>query len=492
MEISQSEIRRVVLGAVLSIFLSALDQTIVATALPKIAADLGNFSQVSWVVTAYLLTGTSITLIAGKLCDLFGRRTMLRLSVGAFVVGSVLCAVAPSMLMLILARAIQGLGGGAIFTVSQTVVADVVSPRERGRYATYFAAVWAAASVLGPTIGGFVTANWGWPWIFWINIPFGCAALAVADRVLARLPGRRPDARIDYRGVTLLTLATTCGLLVLSLGGKRLAWTSPWTVALAAIAICFGILFWLVQVQSSEPIVPPRFLKDRVIWPALMSSFVIYGGFVTLSALTPIYLQVARGVPVGQAGLMMIPLMLASSVMAYFGSRRSARTGRYKKPTLIGIAFAALSLSILAWSATEIAPIAVAFLLLIVGGGMGPFFPASIVAAQNAVEQRDLGAVNGAVIFVRTMGAAFGVAAGSALVLGIAAEALIKSGNFGDLETLTERALSPEVRTIVAHAFGVSYGAMAAAMLIAFAVFAIIEDRELRGGPQTAALPVGE
>ena len=186
--LSPSDVRAVVIGALLALFLSALDQTIVATALPPIAADLGGFTLISWVVTAYLLTSTCVTPIVGKLSDLYGRRRILNICLVLFMIGSALCALAPSMPLLILFRALQGLGGGGLLTVGQTVIADVVSPRERGRYAGHFAVVWGSASVLGPTAGGLLTQYYGWPWIFWINIPFGLLALLIADRALRKLP----------------------------------------------------------------------------------------------------------------------------------------------------------------------------------------------------------------------------------------------------------------------------------------------------------------
>src|SRR6516165_9412045 len=241
--LSPAEVRVIVIGALLALFLSALDQTIVATALPPIAADLGGFTLISWVVTAYLLTSTCITPIVGKLSDLYGRRRILNLSLILFMIGSALSALAPSMPLLILFRAIQGLGGGGLLTVGQTVIADVVSPRERGRYAGYFAIVWGSASVLGPTVGGVLTQYYGWPWIFWINLPFGLLALAIADKALRKLPVEPHRSPIDPAGILLLSIATLAFLLLLSLGGKALAWTAPATLMLAALAATAGALF---------------------------------------------------------------------------------------------------------------------------------------------------------------------------------------------------------------------------------------------------------
>src|SRR5450432_3297274 len=204
MSLTPSEIRLIVIGAMLALFLSALDQTVVATALPPIAKDLGNFALISWVITSYLLTSTCVTPIVGKLSDLYGRRKMLNGCLILFMAGSALCAMAPNMILLILFRAMQGIGGGGLITMGQTIIADVVSPRERGRYAGYFAMVWGSASVLGPTVGGIVTQYYGWPWIFWINLPLGLAALLIADRALSKLPVDHRRSLVDYAGIVLL------------------------------------------------------------------------------------------------------------------------------------------------------------------------------------------------------------------------------------------------------------------------------------------------
>jgi MFS family permease len=236
MSLTPAEVRFVLIGAMLALFLSALDQTIVATALPRIADDLGNFVLISWVVTAYLLTSICVTPIVGKLSDLYGRRQTLRACLLIFVAGSALCALASGMVPLILARALQGIGGGGLITMAQTIIADVVSPRERGRYAGYFSIVWGSSSVLGPVLGGIMTARYGWPWIFWINLPLGLAALVISDRALRKLPVEGHRRPVDILGIVLLCGATVTLLTVLSLGGHRLPWRAPETLALSCAA----------------------------------------------------------------------------------------------------------------------------------------------------------------------------------------------------------------------------------------------------------------
>jgi len=479
MSLAPSEIRLIVIGAMLALFLSALDQTIVATALPPIAKDLGDFALISWVVTSYLLTSTCVTPVVGKLSDLYGRRMILRSCLIIFMVGSALCALAPGMIPLILARALQGLGGGGLLTMGQTIIADVVSPRERGRYAGYFAMVWGSASVLGPTIGGIVTQYYGWPWIFWINLPLGLTALLIGDRSLRKLPIDHHKSQIDYLSIVLLSGATVALLLVLSLGGKRLPWTGLGLIALAAVALVLSTAFILQQAASAEPILPPHLLRDRVIRPVLGSIIVVYGCYLALAVLAPVYFQIALGRPVGEAGLLMIPFMLSSVVTANLAGLYSRRTGRYKRPPLVGLPLTIAAVVAIALLAQRLSAPAAAAILMIAGVGLGPIFPCTTVAAQNAVERHHLGIISGAVAFARALGGAFGVAIGSALVLGLATEALQHIGPVASLEDLTQHTLPPEARMAVARAFAFMFGADAVGLVVTLLLYLRVEDREL-------------
>jgi EmrB/QacA subfamily drug resistance transporter len=483
MTLAPSEVRLVIIGAMLAMFLAALDQTIVATALPPIARDLGDFALISWVITAYLVTSTCVTPVVGKLSDLYGRRRTITASLALFMAASALCALAPSMPALIAARALQGLGGGGLIVLAQTAIGDVVSPRERGRYAAYFSAVWASASVLGPMVGGIVAEHYGWPWIFWINLPLGVLALVIADRALAKLPVDHRHSPIDYGSIAFLSGATVALLLILSLGGKRMAWTAPELVALGVITLALGTLFLRQQRRSSEPILPPRFLGDSVIRPVLAASFIVYGTYLAITVLVPIYFQVALGASSGTAGIAMVPLLFSSTVTAGLAGRYSRRTGRCKRPPLLGLPVSVAATALVAFFAEQLSVPAAALLFLFAGLGIGPIFPCTTVAAQNAVERHDLGAVTGAVGFARSLGAAVAVAAGSALVLGLIAAALPELGQTASLEDLAQHTLPPEARAIVARAFGIAFGAVTASLLLGFAVFARVEDRALRDRP---------
>jgi EmrB/QacA subfamily drug resistance transporter len=488
MSLAPSDVRVIIIGAMMALFLSALDQTIVATALPPIANDLGDFALISWVVTSYLLSSTCVTPVVGKLSDIYGRRRMLTIALVVFILGSALSALAPNMIALILARGLQGLGGGGLLTLGQTIIADVVSPRERGRYAVYFSIVWASASLLGPIIGGFVTEYYGWPWIFWINLPIGLATLLIADRALRKLPAERHRSSVDVVSIALLSGATIALLLVLSLGGKRMSWTGLQSLGLAAAALILGGLFAWKQLRSPEPILPPRFIRDRVIGPVLAVTFITYASYMAVAVLAPIYFQVALGAPVSEAGVLMIPLMLSSTLTSNVAGRYTRRHGRYKRPPYFSLPLTIATLGVLALFADRLSTPAASIILMLAGFGFGPIFPCCNVAALNAVGRRELGALNGAVVFSRALGGAIGVAAASALVLGLASAVLSHAGSIGNLEDLVRQTLPPEARAAVARAFGIMFGAAALALSLALAIFGLVEDRELGDSAPAAAV----
>ena len=479
MSLTPSEVRIVLTGAMLAMFLSALDQTIVATALPAIAKDFGDFSLISWVVTAYLLTSTCAAPIAGKLSDLYGRRRIMAICLIGFVAGSVLCATATSMVWLIVARAFQGIGGGGLITLSQTIIGDVVAPRERGRYQALFSAMWGSAGFLGPVLGGFLTQYWGWPWIFWINIPLGVAAFVITDRVLRKLHIEPRKAKIDATSIGLLCLSTAALLLFLSLGGHQFRWSDWGSLTLAALAIVLGWLFFRQQGRVPEAILPPRFWKDRVVGPMLAANTFLPGGQLALGVLTPIYFQVALGAPVTQAGMAMVPILMTSMGTSILGGRYARWSGKAKLPCLIGQPITITLLLIVGTYADALPLWAASLMLAAAAGGIGPIYPTSMVAAQNAVQPRDMGAVSGAVTFARTLGCAVAVAAASALLLGLVAAGLPDSGPIASLEDLASRELTPEARAVVSHSFKWLYYAMAANFAIGLAVFASAEDRVL-------------
>ena len=263
--LTHPEIRAVVIGIMLAMFLGALDQTIVATALPTIGRNFGDLEQLSWVVTAYLLTATAVTPLYGKLADIHGRRPLMLIAIALFVLGSVACAMAASMTMLVLARALQGLGGGGLMALAQTIIADIVSPRERGRYQGYIGAVFAASSIGGPVVGGFLTEHLNWSLIFWINLPLGLAALGMTSAVLKRVPFIPEKHQLDYLGALLMIVAAVALLFALSLGGVRYEWISAPIGGLVAVSVIFwGFFVWRLTAVR-EPFLPLNVLGNPIV-----------------------------------------------------------------------------------------------------------------------------------------------------------------------------------------------------------------------------------
>lgn len=480
MSLTHAEIRTVIIGAMLSLFLAALDQTIVATALPAIGADLGDVWLLPWVVTSYMLTATAATLVFGKLADLKGRRPVLALAIGLFLLGSVACALAPTIVTLVLARGLQGLGGGALGVIAQTIVADVVPPRERGRYAAYFSSTWAAAGALGPTLGGLLSGTVGWPWIFWLNLPFGIIALVVTEWSLSKVPTVRHERRIDWLSVATLTAATSTLLVGLSLGGHYRPWSSPEVIGLLVAAPVLAWLFLRRQGQLTEPVLSPTLMADRVIRPVLLSSTLMFAAYVGLAVLTPIYLHAVVGLSSDWIGVVMLGPMVCSTVTAGLTGRWIRKTGRYRRPPLLGLPVAVVALTVLAFVASTADWRVVTVLLALYGFGIGPSFPVSTTSAQNAVARDQMGAVTGAIGLSRSLGGALGIGAGGALLLGLALAWVPAASGAVGLDEILQSQLAQTDRVLFGQAFGVLYGAIAATTALSLWYLASSEERPLR------------
>jgi EmrB/QacA subfamily drug resistance transporter len=483
------EIRAVIAGALLIILLGALDQTIVTTAMPSIARDLGDVALLSWVVTANLITGISATALAGKLSDVHGRRPLIVAALSIFIAASCMCALAPSMEMLIAARAVQGLGGGALITLAQTVVADVLSPRERATYSAYFSLTWAIASLLGPIVGGVLTEFVGWRFVFWFNLPMGILALVVCEYALRRLVPQRTPARIDLIGVGLMTGASTALLLALSWGAVHVGWTAPRVLAAFAIsAVCtVGFLWW--QGRVDDPLFPPRFWADGVVGRYLPAVFFVFGGYLALVVTLPVYFKVVLDLSPARIGVMMIPLTLSTTFSAYLAGRYVKTSGDYRLPPLLSLPIGIVGLAAMAMLAGRISAEATAMLLMVVGFGVGAIFPVSIVAIQNAVNPREIGTVTGALGYVRSLGGAVFAAAGTALVLALVQHFGVVSGALAGLDDLVRRPLDVAGRQGAADAFSYLFLAIIAPFLAGIALCARVERRALRGAPAPAPAP---
>ena len=366
----------------------------------------------------YLVSSTAVTPIYGKLSDLYGRRPLLMIAIAGFLVGSLLCGFAQSMSQLVVFRALQGLGGGGIMSLTHTTIGDIVSPRERGRYQAYFSANYAAASVFGPVLGGVFADHLGWQWVFWINLPIGICALWVLNRALKRLTAKGIRHRIDFVGASLIVMTVCAVLLLTTLGGNGEAWTSPKMLALAALVLLLGSATVFQERRADEPILPPRLFANPVYRVTMVSSLLTSMVMIGATVFVPLLLQLVLGLSAQNSGLMLIPLSGAIVIGATISGRVISKTGRYKMLPLIGMALNGSGLLLLSFatSRTSLWLISVEMMVLSVGTGLS--LPVQLVAVQNAVEPRDLGAATATVNLFRSMGGSFGVTLFGALLIG--------------------------------------------------------------------------
>ena len=414
-QLSHREILIVFGGLMLGMLLAALDQTIVATALPTIVGDLGGLDHLSWVVTAYLLAATASTPLYGKISDLYGRKIMFQAAIAIFLVGSVLSGAAQNMGQLIGFRAIQGLGAGGLMAMAMAIIGDIVSPRERGRYQGYTGAVFAVSSVAGPLAGGFFVDHLSWRWVFYINVPIGLLALVVTSSVL-RLPFVKRPHRIDFLGSALLVGAVTCLLLVAVWGGSEYEWGSATIVGLAVAGAVLVGLFVIQERRAAEPVLPLRLFSDSVFTVSSGASFLVGASMFGAIIFVPLYLQIVNGASPTDSGLQLIPLMLGLIVGSVGSGRMITRLGRYKMFPVTGTAIMALGLYLLSrWDADTSRLIQVAY-MAVLGLGVGLVMQVLVLAVQNSVDHRDLGIATSATSFFRSMGGAFGVAVFGAIL----------------------------------------------------------------------------
>jgi EmrB/QacA subfamily drug resistance transporter len=434
----------IIIGLMLGMFLAALDQTIVATALPHIAADLSGTEHLSWIVSSYLLTSTAATPIYGKLSDLYGRKLMLQVAIVIFLVTSILCAVAMTMGQLIAFRALQGLGGGGLLAMAHATIADVISPRERGKFQGYFAGVFAAASVIGPVLGGVFADHLSWRWVFWINLPIGIAALAVAQFALKRLVVKRLRHKIDYLGAILIVAGVGCVLLVTTMGGNEVPWDSPLIEALGGAAVLLFLLCVLQERHASEPILPPRLFANRIFVVSNSLNLMVSAAMIGSLVFMPLFLQLVYRLSASDSGLMLIPLSAATTVGAVSAGRLVAATGRYKIFPMIGLVTNLTGMLLLSTVTAETPLALTGFYMALTGIGLGSVMPVMLVAIQNAIEPRDLGTGTASNSFFRSMGGSFGVALfGAVLIARLNAAIGTVPGH---------EALGPEAGTTLLHA----------------------------------------
>jgi EmrB/QacA subfamily drug resistance transporter len=399
----------VFLALVLGMLLAALDQTIVSTALPTIVGDVGGINHLSWVVTAYLIATTASTPIYGKLGDMYGRKPVFMAAVLIFLAGSMLCGLASSMLALVLFRGLQGLGAGGLMVGAMAIMADVLSPRERGRYIGYLGGVWAFASVVGPLLGGFLVDALSWRWVFYVNVPIGIVALFVIATRLHLRPGRERH-RVDYPGAALLTGGIVALILVTTWGGNQYDWASPTIAGLAAVSVVLLTAFVFQERRAAEPILPLHLLRS---WPFVVATgtgFMV--GLAMFGAITflPVFLQVADGETPTRSGLLMLPLMVGVLTASIASGRRISHSGRYKIYPVVGTGVLVIGMYLLSRLDANTGHVTSSIYMAVVGVGLGLVFQVVVLVAQNSASPRDVGVATSTNTFFRTIGGSIGVA----------------------------------------------------------------------------------
>jgi len=492
----------VVSGLMLVMLLASLDQTIVSTALPTIVGELGGLEHLSWVVTAYLLAVTIVTPLYGKLGDLYGRKIVLQGALAIFLVGSVLCGLAQGMTELIAFRAIQGLGGGGLMVSAQAAIGDVVPPRERGKWTGLFGAVFGISSIAGPLIGGFLTTNASWRWIFYVNVPLGLVALGV---LAVTLPGKRErvEHSIDYVGTALLAAALSALVLATTLGGTSYDWNSPFIIAMGVITVVGIAAFVAAERRAKEPILPPSLFRNRVFTVTsavgLVVGFALFGGLTFL----PLFQQVVRGDSPTESGLQLLPVMAGLLFTSILSGQVITRTGRYRWFPIAGTAIGTVGLLLLSQLDRQTSTGLAALYMLIFGMGLGMVMQVLVLAVQNSVDYEMLGvATSGATLF-RSIGGSLGTALLGAVFtnklshelaanLPLGGRGAAAAANVGSLDPSAVERLPAAVRdgylTSFTESVDLVFLVAAGIMAIAFLLTWLIPERPLRDTVRTAGL----
>lgn len=517
----------ILVSVISGMFLAALDQTIIGTALPSILSDLQGFTEYSWIVAAYMIAQAVAAPVTAKLSDIYGRRTMFFFNVAVFLLGSILAGAAQSMTWLIVARAIQGVGGGGLATAAFTVIADIFPPRERGKWAGLIGAVFGLSSIVGPLVGGYLTDNLSWRWTFYVNIPVGAVAIALAAKYL---PNIKHDARgkIDWLGAAAITAAVTPLILALIWGGSKYAWDSPQIISYFSLAAVMTAAFIWIERKAQDPIIPLRLFKQPsfslVNLIIVLTAALMFGGILYI----PIFIQTVVGQSATNSGLLLLPFMIGVVISSIISGQITARTGKYRLVGLAGLGIAVMALFLLSGITRNTTNAQVSFDMILLGLGIGQSFPLLPMIAQNLFGLADTGAVTGAVTFFRTIGGAVGTAIlgtifNNTLTNGLKSlpttglertpqlAGALQDPNIVTSQPAIEQLLShvpaqalPAIKPAVDNFLDLSKGSVADAIAIVFTVamglgavslvlFYLVEERELRSHqspehtPDTAA-----
>jgi EmrB/QacA subfamily drug resistance transporter len=448
------------IALMVAMLLSSLDQTILGTALPTIVGELDGVQHMLWVATAYILGATVVMPIYGKLGDLIGRKTLFLVALTIFIAGSILGGFATSMELLIAGRAIQGLGGGGLMILSQAIIADVVPPRDRGKYGGFIGAVFAFSAVVGPLLGGLFTDTLTWRWAFWINIPLGIAAIVTAA-IFIRLPKRanRTKPRIDYLGTALIAIATTSLVLVTSWGGTEYEWDSLLIIGLIALTVVSAALFVWVEKHAVEPIIPLSLFTDRnftiTTIVGLMTGVAMFGAIGYM----PTFLQIANGINATESGLLLLPMLVGLLITAIGSGLLMSKTGRYKWMPITGAALIGVALVLFSTLTATTSPFVTGVYLFVLGAGLGLTVQVLVLIVQNSVPHKVLGTATAANAFFREIGATVGSAVvGSVFATRLTAQLAdtFGSGDNAEANSLTPaaiNALPSELHDLISSAY---------------------------------------
>jgi EmrB/QacA subfamily drug resistance transporter len=499
--LTHKQIMIVLPGLLMAMLLAMLDQLIVGTALPRIVGDLGGVSHLSWVVTAYVLASTITTPFYGKLGDMYGRKKFFIFAIVIFLAGSALSGLSSSMGELITFRAIQGLGAGGLMVGAMATIGEIVPPRQRGKYMSYFMVVMMLATVAGPLVGGWITTAFSWRWIFYINLPLGGAALVYLIATL-HLPARRVEHRIDYLGGILLGVVSTSVILVATWGGTEYSWASAPVLALMALAVIALVAFIAVERRAPEPILPLHVFKNRNFTLIMMLAFLV--GLALFGAITflPLYQQTVQGATPTVSGLLLTPMMVGSAITSIVAGQAVTRTGRYKVFPVIGGVVMAIGMFLLSRLGVHTSRLETSLDYVVLGLGMGFLMQMVSLIAQNSVELRDMGVASSARMFFQQMGGSLGVAAFGALFASRLNSAMTAAGgrfhvSGGSIDPATVNSLPAAVKSqvfgAIAHAVQGVFVWVVPATVLVFVIALFIKEVPLRsGGAPDSEKPAAE
>jgi MFS family permease len=472
--LTHKETRLIVWGVLLPLFMASIDNTILATALPTIGRDFGDIHGLPWLITIYLLAATAAMPLYGKIADIRGRRFAMYIAIAGYMAGSLVCALAPSMLVLICGRALQGLGGAGLSTVAIIVLGDAASPKERGPYYAWFSVVYTTAGAIGPALGGSLAEHLHWSAIFWLNIPLALGALWVTSTVLRRLPRHERPHRLDVGGAILIVMASVAFMLGLTLGGRSFPWLSPTIVLLFAAALGLGVGFVWRLLTAPEPLIPLSILVDPIVCCAVLASSLGWAAIVGLNIFLPMYLQSVMGFSPTDAGLSLMVLMMSLNTSAGLAGQVLGRVEHYKiLPTCMMLVALAAVMMLALWT-DRMTIVSFEVLLFLIGVGFGPLPSLCQVTMQNRVAQHQLGIAVGTMSFGRSLFTTMMVALLGTIVLSTTSAITPGTGGaFGG---------PPPGAAEAAQVFSRAFFVVLACLSVSFVALVLIKEQPLRTG----------